>query len=306
MERSGMRVFVGLSGGVDSAVSAALLARAGAAVTGVFIKGWYPPGQPCAWREDRQDAMRVAAHLAIPFETLDASAEYKREVVDYLFAEYAALRTPNPDAFCNREIKFGAFWRFARSRGAARIATGHYRSGEKDQSYFLALAPREALAHTLFPVGAMRKEEVRALARRFALPVADKPDSQGVCFLGGVSMKELLRERFGADPAILHTAGERVGGAYVAGKQDGALLLSPEPAPRGARRILFSRENRLAPGAADYAQYRYRGPRIAGRVAGGAFLAARELPEYPAPGQVIAWYRGQELIGGGIIEGYAA
>src|SRR4051812_34860294 len=105
----GKRIFVGLSGGVDSAVTAALLVREGALVTGVFIQGWYPPGMPCTWAADRRDAMRVAARLQIPFLTLDASAEYKKGVIDYLLAEYAAGRTPNPDIMCNREVKFGAF-----------------------------------------------------------------------------------------------------------------------------------------------------------------------------------------------------
>src|SRR3954469_11757299 len=114
MNVKGKKIFVGLSGGVDSAVSGALLKQAGAQVTGVFIKGWYPPGMPCTWAADRRDAMRVAARLHIPFITLDASAEYKQSVIDYLLAEYAAGRTPNPDVMCNREVKFGAFYRFAK------------------------------------------------------------------------------------------------------------------------------------------------------------------------------------------------
>jgi tRNA (5-methylaminomethyl-2-thiouridylate)-methyltransferase len=307
MDLSGKRVFVGLSGGVDSAVSAALLARAGAVVTGVFIKGWYPPGMPCTWREDRQDAMRVAARLRIPFLTLDASAEYKREVIDYLLAEYAAGRTPNPDIMCNREIKFGAFYRFAKEHGAA-IATGHYRSGGKDQSYFLALVPKEILAAAIFPLGQMEKSEVRALAKRYDLPVAKKKDSQGVCFLGSISVKEFLKAELGDDPALLHTIGEKVNGKYVAGKEGGRLVLAKSRAPgSGAREIAFHAPNWvLAPAAADRAQYRYRGPVIDGRVDGGVFRASADLPEYPAPGQVIAFYRGRALAGGGIIDAYAA
>ena len=160
----GKRIFVGLSGGVDSAVSAALLQKAGANVTGVFIKGWYPPGMPCTWADDRRDAMRVAASLGIPFYTLDASAEYKKGVIDYLLSEYAAGRTPNPDVMCNREVKFGAFYAFAKEHNANFIATGHYArkshstdsndsaklftgiDQSKDQSYFLWAIPTEALA----------------------------------------------------------------------------------------------------------------------------------------------------------------
>src|SRR3989338_7476672 len=177
MNVKGKNVFAGLSGGVDSAVSAALLREAGAQVTGVFFKGWYPPGMPCTWTEDRRDAMRTAARLQIPFRTLDASAEYKSGVIDYLLAEYRAGRTPNPDVMCNREVKFGAFYRFAKNSGADAIATGHYRSGEKDQSYFLWAVPKNILEATLFPVGKMEKSEVRAFAKKFNLPVAGKKDS---------------------------------------------------------------------------------------------------------------------------------
>src|SRR3989338_10785512 len=190
MDVKGKKIFVGLSGGVDSAVSAALLGRAGAQVTGVFIKGWYPPGMPCTWAMERRDAMRVAARLQIPFLTLDASAEYKRGVIDYLVAEYKAGRTPNPDVMCNREVKFGAFYRYALANGADAIATGHYRAGEKDQNYFLWAVPKDILEATIFPVGYKEKDEVRTLAKRFHLPVAEKRDSQGICFLGSVSVED--------------------------------------------------------------------------------------------------------------------
>jgi len=186
MDVKGKKIYVGLSGGVDSAVSAALLQQAGAQVTGVFIKGWYPPGMPCTWAAERRDAMLVAARLHIPFETCDARAEYKKEVIDYLLSEYRAGRTPNPDVMCNKEVKFGAFYRFAKAAGADAIAMGHYRSGEKDQSYFLWAVPKDILNATLFPVGKYAKEEVRALAKQFDLPVAEKKDSQGICFLGSV------------------------------------------------------------------------------------------------------------------------
>src|SRR3989344_6303972 len=205
----GKSVFVALSGGFDSAVSAALLKEAGAQVTGVFIKGWYPPGMPCTWAAERRDAMRVAAHLHIPYLTLDASVEYKKSVIDYLIAEYRAGRTPNPDVMCNREVKFGAFYRFAKEHGADAIATGHYRAGEKDQSYFLWAVPKDILNATLFPVGKMEKIEVRKLAKKFNLPVAKKKDSQGICFLGSVSVKEFLEQEFGSDnPALLYTIGQ--------------------------------------------------------------------------------------------------
>lgn len=308
MDLHGKRVFVGLSGGVDSAVSAALLQEQGADVVGVFIKGWYPPGMPCTWASDRQDAMRVAARLHIPFRTLDASAEYKKGVIEYLLAEYAAGRTPNPDVMCNREVKFGVFYRYAMAEGAHAIATGHYRSGEKDQTYFLALVPKEVLAKSIFPVGMMEKSGVRALAQRFNLPVAQKKDSQGVCFLGSVSVKEFLISEFGNDETILRTIGEKVEGKYVVGKEAGKLVLAdtPVPASGAALAIPFHSTNWLLDATSvDSAQYRYRAQRVAGAISGNQFIPAQPLAELAAPGQLIAFYSGEECAGGGIIGAYA-
>ncbi|MGB3921943.1 MAG: tRNA 2-thiouridine(34) synthase MnmA [Minisyncoccia bacterium] len=197
------KVFVGLSGGVDSAVSAALLKKQGFSVTGVFIKVWQPDFLPCSWREERRDAMRVAAALEIPFLFFDFSDEYKKGVVDRAIAEYKLGLTPNPDVLCNKEIKFGSFWKRARELGADFIATGHYarveggkllegRDGEKDQSYFLWTIPRADLPHILFPIGDLEKKEVRKLAQKFGLPVSEKKDSQGICFIGDVEMSEFL------------------------------------------------------------------------------------------------------------------
>ncbi|MDP2651429.1 MAG: tRNA 2-thiouridine(34) synthase MnmA [bacterium] len=212
------RVFVGLSGGVDSAVSAALLKQEGYDVIGVFIKVWTPDFLPCSWREERRDAMRVALALDIPFLFLDFSEEYKRGVADYMIEEYKVGRTPNPDVLCNREIKFGAFWREAQKRGADFIATGHYLSGEKDQSYFLWTLTQEDYAHTLFPVGHMEKSEVRKLAKKFNLPVAEKKDSQGICFIGDVSLEDFLSHFIETKPGkVLDTKGK------VIGKHNGAL-----------------------------------------------------------------------------------
>lgn len=303
MEIRNKAVFVGLSGGVDSAVSAALLKAAGARVTGVFIKGWYPPGMPCTWAAERRDAMRVAAHLRIPFRTLDASAEYKKEVIEYLLGEYRAGRTPNPDVMCNKEIKFGAFYRYALAQGADYIATGHYRSGEKDQSYFLWAVPKAVLEKALFPVGQMEKSEVRRLAKQFALPVAEKKDSQGICFLGSVSVKDFLRAELGNDEALLRTVGERVEGKRVAAKRGGKLVFGDVPA---LRTIPFHSANWFEdPGTVVAARYRYRGPRIAGRIDGSVFAAETELAEPVAEGQSLVLYAragGKERVaGGGII-----
>lgn len=307
MHVKGKKIFVGLSGGVDSAVSATLLKEAGAEVTGVFIKGWYSPEMPCTWAKERRDAMRVAARLRIPFLTLDASAEYKAGVIDYLLSEYRAGRTPNPDVMCNREVKFGAFYRFAKEHGAHAIATGHYRAGEKDQSYFLWAVPKDILAETLFPVGQMEKGEVRALAKKFNLPVAEKKDSQGVCFLGSVSIKDFLKKEFGSDnPALLHTIGERVNGKYVIGKdvEKGEIRLGSKAEVGGAREIRFSNSNWFSETDGELeAQCRYRGPRVWGKIAGDRFVSVAPLSDLPAPGQSVVFYRDKKLIGGGIISG---
>lgn len=335
------RIFMGISGGVDSAVSAALLKEAGHDVVGVFIKGWYPEGLPCTWASDRRDAMRVAAHLGIPFHTLDASAEYKKSVIDYLVHEYGAGRTPNPDIFCNKDVKFGAFYEFAKLHGADFIATGHYARTEggrllraqnaaKDQSYFLWAIPSNVLETTLFPLGEYSdKEEVRKEARRFNLPVADKKDSQGICFLGPVSIDDFLRAEFHPiegvakdaqgneigrhGGAILSTLGERValtgappGPWYVIQKDLTAneLIVSKERAvPTPAEGIAFTDANWFSEhnGRQISAQHRYHGPLIEGRIEVNRFLPIGVLPEPAASGQSIVFYVGEECIGGGII-----
>lgn len=240
---SNKKVFVGLSGGVDSAVSAALLKKAGYKVTGVFIRAWQPDETDCGWKDERRDAMRVAAMLDIPFETLDLSDVYKKEVADYMIAEYAKGRTPNPDIMCNRYVKFGSFWDYAKDKGADYVATGHYaqcvktKEGEfqmlegadpeKDQTYFLWTLTEKDLEHVLFPIGHLHKKEVRKLATDFNLPVSTKKDSQGVCFIGHLDMKEFLKSYIKTEPgkvldiegneigahegAVLYTFGERHG-----------------------------------------------------------------------------------------------
>lgn len=198
------RVFVGMSGGVDSSVSAAILQKEGYEVTGVYIKTWSPEWLPCTWREERRDAMRVAAHLGIPFLTIDLEKEYKERVADLMIEGYKAGLTPNPDILCNKEIKFGSFLRKALEMGADLVATGHYAQIQdgllaegadknKDQSYFLWTLSKEQLTKIIFPVGHMQKSGVRGLARFFGLSTAEKKDSQGICFIGDVDMKEFLQ-----------------------------------------------------------------------------------------------------------------
>jgi tRNA-specific 2-thiouridylase len=201
------KVFVGLSGGVDSSVSAALLLEQGYDVVGVFIKVWHPDFMVCNWEEERIDAMRVAAHLGIPFLTCDAEGVYRDAVAKYFIDSYRQGYTPNPDVLCNKEIKFGVFLDFALAHGADYVATGHYAQVDhnvklpllkrgvdvtKDQSYFLWTLTHKQLNMTLFPVGHLPKSDVRDLALKYQLPTASKKDSQGICFLGQVDIPDFL------------------------------------------------------------------------------------------------------------------
>ena len=215
----GKRVIVGLSGGVDSSVAAYLLKQQGYEVIGLFMKNWHDESvtlsADCPWLEDSNDAMLVAQKLGIPFQTVDLSKEYKERIVDYMFSEYEKGRTPNPDVLCNREIKFDVFLKTAIFLGADFVATGHYcqkdsqhdssynslyqlKSGadkNKDQSYFLCQLSQEQLAKTLFPIGHLEKSEVRKIARDQKLVTAEKKDSQGLCFIGKVSLPDFLQQQ---------------------------------------------------------------------------------------------------------------
>lgn len=337
------RVFVGLSGGVDSAVSAALLKGAGYDVVGVFIRISLP-GYPCTAGEDKIDAMRAAAHLRIPFLSVDLSEEYKKRVFDLSIREFSRGRTPNPDALCNREIKFGLFFDWCVERGADLVATGHYaelKDGllyagvdkEKDQSYFLWAVPEEKLRRVLFPVGGLRKSEVRALAAQFALPNAERKDSQGLCFLGPISMSDLLERELELVPGdVLDEAGDVVGkhvgtGAYTLGQRHGFELLaqrpdtparyvvakdithntitvSPDKFPRSARETSVELEEANWIGAVEegecLARYRYRQQLIPAMLKGGTVLL-RE-PHYVPEGQSLVLYRGERCLGGGVIK----
>jgi tRNA-uridine 2-sulfurtransferase len=216
-------VYVGLSGGVDSAVSAALLQQQGHSVVGAFIKIWSPEYTQCTWREDRISAMRVAAHLGIPFKEIDLSAVYHEHVVQAMLRDYSQGITPNPDVACNTLVKFGVFYEWARKQGAEKVATGHYArmvgarvaralDPLKDQSYFLYGISAEACAHTLFPLGEFTKAQVRVLAADFNLPNAQRPDSQGVCFVGHVDMKDFLSNYLLPTPGnVVNEIGEKIG-----------------------------------------------------------------------------------------------
>jgi tRNA-specific 2-thiouridylase len=214
----GVRVVVGLSGGVDSSVAAYLLKEQGYDVVGIFMKNWHDDSvtisKECPWLDDSNDAMIVAQHLGIPFQPIDLSEPYKERIVDYMFDEYQRGRTPNPDILCNREIKFDIFLNTALKLGAQFVATGHYarkestivdgktvhrllagKDGNKDQSYFLCQLTQEQLSRSLFPLGELSKPEVREIAARIGLITAGKKDSQGLCFVGKVHLPEFLQQR---------------------------------------------------------------------------------------------------------------
>mgnify|MGYP000256186694 CR=1 FL=1 len=215
METTGKRVVVGLSGGVDSSVAAYLLKEQGYDVIGLFMKNWHDESvtlsNECPWLEDSTDALLVAQTLGIPYKTIDLSADYKQKVVDYMFAEYEKGRTPNPDVLCNREIKFDVFLDAALKLGADFVATGHYcqkneledgsfqliagADKNKDQSYFLCQLNQAQLAKALFPIGHLEKPEVRRIAEEQGLATANKKDSQGICFVGKVSLPTFLQQK---------------------------------------------------------------------------------------------------------------
>jgi tRNA-specific 2-thiouridylase len=338
-------VFVGLSGGVDSALSAALLQKQGFSVVGVFIKTWHPDFLECNEEAERRDAMRIAAHLDIPFLTFDLEKEYKKGVGDYMISEYRKGRTPNPDVMCNKEVKFGAFLNKALAMGADYVATGHYAKIEsnllkkgidetKDQSYFLWAIDKKLLPKILFPVGNLKKSEVRILAKQLKLPVAEKKDSQGICFLGPVDLKEFLthyiKEKKGK---VVNEAGDVIGyhnGAtfFTLGERHGFTITKKTPndkpyyiVAKDIRKntLTVSQNKILEYGTASIykldminwisgspkedknytAQIRYHGEQIPCQVKGRQIMFSKHA--LVAPGQSIVIYDGDVCLGGGIV-----
>lgn len=341
-------VYVGMSGGVDSSLTAALLKEQGYKVTGVYMKNWTEdlPGMRCPWADDLADAKRVAVQLGIDFKVFDFEKEYKHKVVDYMIEEYKLGRTPNPDIMCNQEVKFKLFLEAALEDGADMIATGHYARVEngvlkkaidenKDQTYFLYRVTGTALAKTLFPLGEFTKPEVREMAKARGLFTAGKKDSQGICFIGKVGIREFLSQYVEQTPgeiidkqtgkvvgrhdgAIFYTLGQRhgldVGGGlpyYVAGKSmDKNEVYVTTDLNDGT---LWKKNVQLqsvhwinaAPEADEYdIRVRHRAALIKARLSfnnEGAVLDFLDPERAIAAGQSVVVYHGNVCLGGGII-----
>ncbi len=334
-----------MSGGVDSSVTAAILKDQGYDVTGVYMKNWSQdlPGFICPWKEDFQDAKRVAVQLSIDFKLYDFESQYRLKVVDYMVHEYQAGHTPNPDIMCNQEVKFKLFLETAIDDGADLIATGHYarvKDGQlftgldptKDQSYFLYRVTEDALHNCLMPIGERKKTEVRTIAKQLGLITADKKDSQGICFVGKVGIKEFLISELGPQPpgpiinqagheigqhdgAIFYTIGQRhgldVGGGlpyYVTGKDMKTNTvcvttnLDDKQLWQQAIKLqdLHWINQAPKPGKQYQARLRYRGPLVACTIKNN-ILKLEEEQRGLAAGQSAVLYDGDHVFGGGLI-----
>lgn len=327
-----MKVAVGLSGGVDSALSAALLVEQGYQVTGVFLECWNEPG--CRTDTDRKDALKVALKLKIPFRVLDFKKQYRQRVIDWTYREYRKGRTPNPDILCNREIKFGLFLDWTMRHDFDLVATGHYaqikknklyRSVDKakDQTYFLALLKEKQLKLVLFPIGHLAKKQVRAEAKKRGLHVWNKKDSTGICFIGhDLNFRDFLkrkiqphrgetRDRTGRvvgehQGAEFYTIGQRWHQPYFVIQKD----IKSNRLIVGNKRDLAKKEFRVEgwswigkgplQGRTLKVRIRHQGQLIPGKISGKRVILGQAATGV-APGQVAVIYKGKECLGGGVI-----
>jgi tRNA-uridine 2-sulfurtransferase len=346
-----------MSGGVDSAVSALLLRRAGYDVQGLYMSNWDDDDAYCTGAQDFQDARAVTAELGIPLHRVSFAAEYRARVFDYFLTEYRAGRTPNPDVLCNREIKFGICLDYAARLGARHFATGHYarldptpdgpvlckaRDSDKDQSYFLHAVAREHFARVMFPLGELTKADVRALARDAGLPVFDKPDSTGICFIGERPFREFLARYIPTTPGDIVTehgdvVGRHRGLAFYTLGQRGGLEIGGRAGARADAWYVAAKDlasNRLVavqghdhpllvsralstgpcnwlvqPGEPEFessikVRYRQADQPCLARVGadGGISVRFTEPQRAVTPGQFAVLYDGDRCLGGGVIE----
>lgn len=346
------KVFVGISGGVDSAVSAILLKEQGYDVTGVFIRTWQPDFIECTWRDERRDAIRICAHIGIPFIELDAESTYRDLVGMQMVNDYKKGLTPNPDILCNREVKFGVFWNFAKSLGADYIATGHYaknykdnktgnyflakpKDKAKDQTYFLWTLKNEDLEHIIFPLSDIEKSEVRRIAKKHNLPNANKKDSQGVCFLGHIDIKNFIGHYTKLESgdvvdtegnvigrhegAIVYTLGQRHGFTiekktnsekpyYVVDRNsnENTIVVSNDPNDILYAKNKFFVDSGFIRSSLEgvTATYRYNGEYVSVKsitnTGDGDILIEFDKKIMISPGQSIVFYKKDLVVGGGI------